>query len=203
MMYISALPEGVTQMRQSLVVPLIAAVSWLAFPPSAVEAVEVKPVGDVVPYHRPKCVNFRNLKTDKPEIFNNCDKPLTIGLASFDGDRYLGTRIYHVWRKTTRPFKSIGDAVVVDWVKDWASEGADDGSQFLSFSQVQDGVDQLWYVKNSSPRHNAFALKLFYNYYGITHAVHYVLAPNETAPVFSFHNDVGRVMIEWSRLDPE
>jgi hypothetical protein len=185
-------------------VRLIAILCFLPLLSAAVEAVEVKPVGDVVPYARPKCVTLRNIKTDKPEIFNNCDEPLTIGLASFDGDKYLGTRVFHVWRKTKRVFKPLGTLAAVDWVKDWVSEGADDGSQYLTFSQTQDGVDQLWHVKNNSPtQHNAFALKLFYDYYGITHAVHYVLAPNETAPVFSFHNDVGRVVIDWSRLDPE
>jgi hypothetical protein len=191
-------------MRQDLSIRLIGALFCLLLLCSIVEAGDVKPVGDVVPFHRPACVSFRNLKTEKPELFNNCDKPLTIGLASFHGDKYLGTRIFHVWRKTKRPFTFVGDIVAVAWVKDWASEGIDDGSQFLSFSQVQDGPDQLWYVKNTSPRqYNAFALKIFYNYYPIANAVHYVLAPNETAPVFNFHNDVGRVMIEWSRLDPE
>ena len=163
-----------------------------------------EPVGELVPYNRPACVSLRNLKADKPEVFNNCNEPRTIGLAFFGGDEYLGTQVYHVWRKSKRSFKRQGDAVVVNWVKDWTNDGSDDGSKFLSLSAEKVAEDQVWHAKNtSSNRHNAFAIKVIYRNWPTAQVVQYVLSPGESAPVVRVNHDVGWVFIEWSRLDPE
>ena len=171
---------------------------------SAAVATVTEPVGAVVPYNRPACISLRNLKADKPEVFNNCKEPHTIGLAFFNGVEYLGTQVYHVWSKTKRPFKRLGDFVVVDWVKDWTDDGGDDGSKFLSLTAEQAAQDQVWHVKNTTPeRHNAFSIKVFYRDWPTAQRVHYVLAPGESASMFRVNHDTGRVFIEWSRLDPE
>ncbi|MDP1701300.1 MAG: hypothetical protein Q8L53_10165 [Aestuariivirga sp.] len=171
---------------------------------TAAVAVETEPVGEVVPYIRPACISFRNLKTDKPEVFNNCNEPHTIGLAFFNGEEYIRTQVYHVWRKTKRPFKHLGDFVVVDWVKAWTNDGSDDGSKFLSLSAAHVADDEVWHAKNTSPdQYNAFTLKVFYKDWPTAQMVQYVLAPGESAPMVRVNHDTGRVYIEWSRLDPE
>jgi hypothetical protein len=171
---------------------------------TAAVAAETEPVGEVVPYNRPACISFRNLKADKPEVFNNCKEPHTIGLAFFNGEEYIGTQVYHVWHKTMRPFKRQGDFVVVDWVKAWTNDGSDDGSKFLSLSAAQVADDQVWHAKNTSPsQHNAFTLKVFYKDWPTAQMVQYVLAPGESAPIVRVNHAIGRVYIEWSRLDPE
>lgn len=183
---------------------LFGIVLGLHFLSSTAVAAETEPVGKVVPYNRPACISLRNLKADKPEVFNNCNEPHTIGLAFFNGEEYLETRVYHVWSKTLRPFNRLGDFVVVDWVKNWTNDGGDEGSKFLSLSAVQVAEDQVWHVKNTSPKqHNAFAIKVFYHDWPTAQIIQYVLAPGESAPMFRVNHDAGRVFVEWSRLDPE
>ena len=163
-----------------------------------------EPVGELIPYNRPACVTLRNLKAEKPEVFNNCKEPHTIGLAFFKGNEYVGTQVYHVWHKTARPFNHLGDFVVVDWVKDWTDDGSDDGSKLLTLSLEQRGLDQLWHVQNMSPdRHNAFALKFFYRNWPSAQIVRYVLSPGERAPIVRVNHDASLIFVEWSRLDPK
>ena len=174
---------------------------------SAAVADTTEPVGELVPYSRPTCVTLRNLKAEKPEVFNNCKEPHTIGLAFFKGDKYVGSQVYHVWQKTARPFKHLGDFVVVDSVKDWTDDGSDDGSKLLTLSSDKvgkTGEDQNWHVQNMSPdRHNAFALKVFYRNWPSAQIVRYVLGPGESAPMFRVNHDAGLVFVQWSRLDPQ
>jgi len=151
----------------------------------------------------PSCVDWTNLGTTNVKLLNACGDSHTIGVSNYRAGKHILDRVFHLKHGEERPVASPGDFMAIDWVKDWSNDGPDDGSSFLAlWHHDVDGMD-LWEVRNTSAgRYNAFQYIVYKN--GRREGASYdVLAPGASSRLYAFFpNEVGQLILEWSRLDP-
>lgn len=151
----------------------------------------------------PSCVDWTNLGTTNPKLVNRCSDSHTIGVTNFSAGRPVKDRVFHLNSGEERPVQFPGDLMVIQWVKDWVSDGPDDGSPLLLISNHKDGDMVVWEVRNASPdRFNAFQATVYRS--GKRDGVaYYAIPPGQTRTIVAMPKlDTGAVILDWSRLDP-
>jgi hypothetical protein len=164
----------------------------------AVDAMSTK--RDVIP----SCIDFTNLGTVNPKLKNSCPDSQTIGVSNYRGGVHILDRVFHLKHGEERSITFPGDYMAITWVKDWTSDGNDDGSGYLVLTHRDVGGGYiLWEVRNASAdRFNAFTYTVLINGKIAGHAMD-VIGPGQSSRLYAFAPDEkGYLSLEWSRLDP-